>query len=108
MSDIKKLYDEFISYPDIDLHYNEIAASIPDNTIKKQYFQVYVDLFRSLRPRKPTFDEFSKNIGEMETLSSGISSINLKKGGKRRRFRKSKRIRRKKSKRRRTKRRKYF
>ena len=110
MSDKKKLYDEFISYPDIDANYDGIAASIPDYTIKKQYFQVYVDLFRSLRPRKPTFDEFKKNIDEMEALSSATSSLNLNKGGKRRRrrIRKSKRIRRKSKRRRGTKRRRYF
>ena len=110
MSDKKKLYDEFISYPDIDANYDGIAASIPDYTIKKQYFQVYVDLFRSLRPRKPTFDEFKKNIDEMEALSSATSSLNLNKGGsskRRRRHRKSKRIRRKSRRRRGTKRR-YF
>jgi len=108
MTDIEQLYKEFTAYPDLDLHYEEINASIPQYTIKKQYFQVYVDLFRNLR-RKPTPDEFSKKINEMETLSNSLSSLKLNKGGKRRTLRKSKRIRKKKSKRiRRTKRRKYF
>lgn len=93
------IYDMFTKYPDVMVNYEEIKSSIIDPDQRK-YFNIYVDLFRSLG-RNPTIDEF--NIGLM-TESANNMSI---KGGssKRRRFRKSKR---RKSKRRRTKRRKYF
>ena len=94
MSSIKNIYDMFTKYPDVMVNYEEIKSTIIDQDQRK-YFNIYVDLFRNLG-RKPTIDEF--NI-ELITKSANNMSV---KGGKRRRFRKSKR---RKSKRRGTKKR---
>jgi hypothetical protein len=84
---IQAKYDMFTKYPDIDVYYEQIKSAIDPN--EKQYFQVYVDLFRTLG-RKPTIDEFTDKINELY-LSKSLGSLNLNKGGRRRRFRKSKR-----------------
>jgi hypothetical protein len=98
---IQAIYDMFTKYPDVMVNYEEIKSTIIDSEQRK-YFNIYVDLFRSLG-RKPTIDEF--NIG-LITESANNMSI---KGGKRRRIRKSKRRKSRRSKRRRgTKRRRYF
>jgi hypothetical protein len=80
---IQAIYDMFTKYPDVMVNYEQIKSTIIDPDQKK-YFQVYVDLFRTLG-RKPTLDEF--NI-ELITKSANNMSI---KGGSSKRRRKSKR-----------------
>ena len=95
---IQAIYDMFTKYPDVMVNYEQIKSTIIDPDQKK-YFQVYVDLFRTLG-RKPTLDEF--NI-ELITKSANNMSI---KGGSSKRRRKSKRRRSKRLRRRRGTRRK--
>lgn len=87
MSKINILYSRYSGYPDVMVNYEQIKSAIDPN--EKQYFQVYVDLFRTLG-RKPTIDEFTDKINELY-LSKSLGSLNLNTGGRRRRFRKSKR-----------------
>lgn len=89
MSKINIQYGKYSGYPDVMVNYEQIKSAIDPN--EKQYFQVYVDLFRTLG-RKPTIDEFTDKINELY-LSKSLGRLNLNKGGKRRRLRKSKRLR---------------
>jgi len=100
MSKINILYSKYSGYPDVMVSYEQIKSAIIDPN-EKQYFQVYVDLFRTLQ-RKPTLDEFN-----IELITRGANNMSIEGGSsKRRRIRKSKRRKSRKSKRRRGTRRK--
>lgn len=91
---IQAIYDMFTKYPDVVVNYEEIKSTIIDPDQRK-YFNIYVDLFRTLG-RKPTIDEFN-----IELITKSANNMSIKGGSsKRRRLRKGKRLRKSKRKRR--------